>query len=149
MSSTKPPIAYIEIRVFAHATENPQKVQDAVKNLLTPPLTEGLLFQKTNLSGHHGNTITLFNVTLKDKKHLPDALKKIGAELGSLDKEVLEGDIKLHIERGNLYLRFDKQAAFLGSPKFTMVDPIHFKVHFKDFTPDEVVEFSRQAGLLP
>ncbi|MCW4029274.1 MAG: hypothetical protein NWE92_06475 [Candidatus Bathyarchaeota archaeon] len=149
MSSTKPPIAYIDIRVFAHATDNPDKVQDAVKNLLTPPLIENLVFEKTNLSGHHGNSITLFTAKLTDKKHLPEAIQKIGGSLSSLDREELNSNLELHLDKGNMFLRFDKQSAFLGAPKFSSVDPIHFKIHFKDLSQDAIEDFSRHAGLLP
>ncbi len=150
--STKPPIAYMEIRVFAHATEDPAKVQAAIANLLLnePEQTQPtLIFEKTVLTGHHGNPITLFTTKLEDKKQLPVALQKIGSNLSALDKEALNNDIKLHIEKGNLYLRFDKQSAFLGNVKFTQNDPIHVKVHFKDKTAQEIIEFSRSAGLLP
>ncbi len=150
--STKPPIAYIEIRVFAHATEDPAKVQAAIANLLPsePDQTQPtLIFEKTVLTGHHGNPITLLTTKLEDKKQLPVALQKIGSNLSALDKEALNSDIKLHIEKGNLYLRFDKQSAFLGNIKFTQNDPIHVKVHFKDKTAQEIIEFSKSAGLLP
>ncbi len=116
--STKPPIAYIDIRVFAHATEDPTKVQTAVQNLLPAELAQTLVFEKTNCTGHHGNHIILFTAKLTDKKLLPNTLEKFGKDLGALDKEELDRDIKLHLEKGNLYLRFDKQSAFLG----------HFKV---------------------
>jgi RNA-binding protein len=150
--STKPPIAYIEIRVFAHATEDPTKVQTAIQNLLPlePDQTQPtLIFDKSILTGHHGNPITLFTTKLEDKKHLPKILEKIGQTLSTLDKQTLETDIKLHIEKGNLYLRFDKQSACTGSIKFTQNDPIHVKVHFKDKTPQEIIEFLKTAGLLP
>lgn len=147
--SSKPPIAYIDIRVFAHATEDSDKVQAAVKNLLTPNLSQTLVFEKNHLEGHHGNPITLFTARLTDKKEMPSAVARIGQSLSSLDREQLEGDIKLHLEKGNLYLRFDKQAAFLGTPKFTQNDPIHVKIHFKDKTAEEIILFSRHAGLLP
>jgi RNA binding exosome subunit len=147
--STKLPIAYIDIRVFAHATEDPAKVQTAVRNLLPEELAQTLIFEKTSCTGHHGNPIILFTAKLTDKKLLPTALKKIGKGLGSLDKEELERDIKLHLEKGNLYLRFDKQSAFLGALKFSQNDPIHIKIHFKNRTAQEITEFSRQAGLLP
>jgi RNA binding exosome subunit len=58
--SSKPPIAYIDIRVFAHATEDPEKVLAAVRNILPTELEENLVFQKTGLTGHHGNPILLF-----------------------------------------------------------------------------------------
>ena len=147
--SSKPPIAYIDIRVFAHATEEPVKVQTAVINLFPTDLAENLIFQKTNLTGHHGNPIILFTAKLTDKKMLPEALKKIGKDLGVLDKEELKQDIKLHLEKGNLYLRFDKQSAFMGSLKFSQIDPIHMKIHFKNKTTQEIIEFSKQIGLLP
>src|SRR5512134_2464672 len=101
--SAKPPIAYIDIRVFSHATEDPTKVQTAVQNLLTVELAETLVFEKTSCTGHHGNPIILFTSKLTDKKLLPAALEKIGASLIALDKEELGRDIKLHFEKGNLY----------------------------------------------
>jgi RNA binding exosome subunit len=147
--STKPPIAYIDIRVFAHATEDPDKVQTAVRNLLPPELSETLIFEKTSCAGHHGNPIILFTSKLTNKKLLPKALEKIGKDLGALDKEELDRDIKLHLEKGNMYLRFDKQSAFLGSLKLIQNDPIHLKIHFKNKTAQEIMEISKQTGLLP
>ena len=147
--STKPLIAYIDVRVFAHATEDPDKVQSAVRNLLPIELSEILVFEKQSCTGHHGNPIILFTSKLTDKKMLPKALEKIGKELGSLDKEELDRDIKLHLEKGNMYLRFDKQSAFLGSLKLTQSDPIHLKIHFKNKTAQEIIEISKQTGLLP
>jgi RNA binding exosome subunit len=147
--SSKPPIAYVDIRVFSHATENQSKVETAVKNLLTEALAENILFQKATLEGHHGNPITLFTARLEDKKQLPVMLKKIGDGLSALDKEGFNNDIKLHLEKGNLYLRLDKQNASLGVAKFSQNDPIHLKIHFKDKTSDEIVEFCKTNGLLP
>ena len=147
--STKPPIAYIDIRVFAHATEDPTKVQTAVRNLLPMELAQTLVFQKTSCTGHHGNPIILFTSKLTDKKLLPTALEKIGKGLGALDKEELSRNIKLHLEKGNLYLRFDKQSAFLGALKFSQNDPIHLKIHFKNKTAQEITAISKQTGLLP
>ena len=71
-------IGYIDIRVFAHATEDPTKVQTAVKNLLPENCSETLIFEQTNCTGHHGNPIILFTSKLTDKKLLPKALEKIG-----------------------------------------------------------------------
>lgn len=124
--SSKLPIAYIDIRVFAHATEDQLKVQTAVRNLLPEELAETLVFETTSLTGHFGNPITLLTVKLTDRKLLLAALQKIGSGLNSLDKEELCRDLKLHLEKGNLYLRFDKQSAYLGNIKFTQVDPVHF-----------------------
>jgi RNA binding exosome subunit len=147
--SAKPPIGYIDIRVFAHATEDTYKVQTAVRNLLPEELTDTLIFETTSLTGHYGNPITLLSTKLTDKKTLPAALEKIGSGLNSLDKEELSRDLKLHIEKRNLYLRFDKQSAYLGTIKFTQVDPVHFKIHFKNKSPQEIVDICKSTGLLP
>jgi len=147
--SSKNPIAYITVRVFSHATEDPEKVQTAIRNTLPEELSENLTVTKKSVTGHHGNPIVLYEVKLEDKQALPAALEKIGASLNVLDKEQLNGEINQHIEKRNLYLRFDKQNAFLGTLKLGTVDPIHFKIHFKNKTFEEIMEICRKAGLLP
>jgi RNA binding exosome subunit len=147
--SSKPPIAYITIRVFSHATEDPEKVQTAIRNTLPEQLTANITFTQTSLTGHHGNPIIIYEAKLTDKQALPAALEKIASALSPLDKEQLNGEMKQHIEKRNLYLRFDKQNAFLGTLKMSSNDPIHFKIHFKNKTPEEIIEICRKAGLLP
>jgi len=147
--SSKPPIAYIDIRVFAHATEDQEKVQAAIRNLLPDELAQTLIFETTSLTGHYGNPITLLSAKLTDKKLLPTALQRLGTGLNSLDKEELSRNLKLHLEKGNLYLRFDKQSAYLGNIKFTQNDPVHFKIHFKNKSAAEITDLCKNAGLLP
>ena len=137
------------MRVFAHATEDAEKVLTAVRNILPVALSEGAVFQKTLLTGHHGNPIVLFETKLEDKQALIGVLRKIGVGLTVLDKETLENDLKLHLEKRNLYLRFDKQFAFQGEVRFSQNDPIHFKIHFKNKSFEEIVAICREAGLLP
>ena len=146
---SKPPIGYVNIRVFAHATEDQDKVMSAVRNTLPEELGETAVFKKTSLTGHHGNSITLMEVELADRQTLMGVLGKIGNGLTALDKETLNNEMSLHLEKGNLYLRFDKQQAFLGALRFSSNDPIHFKVHFRNKTADEIVAVCREAGLLP
>ena len=146
---SKPPIGYVDIRVFAHATEDVERVMFAVRNTLPEELVESAVFKKTALTGHHGNPITLIEVELANRQTLMGVLGKIGSGLTVLDKETLSREMRLHLEKGNLYLRFDKQRAFLGELRFSSNDPIHFKVHFRNKTADEIIEICREAGLLP
>ena len=146
---SKLPIGYIEIRVFAHATEDTEKVSAAVRHTLPETVGESMVFEKIALTGHHGNPIVLFEAKLEDRQTLPSALQRIGSGLTALDKETLDSELKLHLEKGNLYLRFDKQRAFLGELRFSSNDPIHFKVHFKNKTTEEIVGICRELGLLP
>ena len=147
--SSKYPIAYVEIRVFSHATEDLEKVQVAVRNALPEALAENLSFTKLSLIGHYGNPIVILEAKLSDKALLPQMLEKIASALSALDKEQLSSEVTQHIEKHNLFLRFDKQNAFLGSLKTASNDPIHFKIHFKNKTPEQIMDICRQAGLLP
>lgn len=148
-SDTTKPTGNIEIRVSAHATEDQEKVLTAVRNLLPDDIAQTAVFEKNSLTGHHGNPIILITSTLVDKKALPNMLLKLAAGLSALDKEELDQDLKMHLEKRNLFLRFDKQSAFLGTFKFAQNDPIHLKIHFKNKTYDEIVEVCRETGLLP
>jgi RNA binding exosome subunit len=146
--SFKLPIGYITVRVFAHATEDSEKVLAAVRNTLPKELAESAVFKQTSLSGHHGNLIVLFEAEFADRKVLLAALEKFGGGLTALDKLTLSSEINLHLEKGNLFLRFDKQRAFLGQLRFSLNDPIHYKIHFRNRQVEEIIEICRQAGLL-
>ncbi len=145
--SSKPPVSYIDVRVFAHATEDPEKVLTAVRNILPVELGGSAVFKKTQLTGHHGNQIVLLETKLVDKQGLVETLRKIGAGLTVLDRDRLGSDMKLHLEKRNLYLRFDKQYAYQGEVRFSQNDAIHFKIHFRNKTFEEIVEICRNAGL--
>jgi RNA binding exosome subunit len=146
---SKLPIGYVDIRVFAHATEDQERVISAVRNTLPEEIGKSAVFKKTALTGHHGNPITLVEIELADRQTLMGVLGRIGASLPALDKEMLSQEMSLHLEKGNLYLRFDKQQAYLGELRFSSNDPIHFKVHFRNKTTDEIITICREAGLLP
>jgi len=148
LSSSKYPIAYITITVFSHATEDSEKVETAIRNIIPEALAKDIAFTRNLVSGHYGNPIIFYETKLTDKKHLPSALQKIAQELSSLDKETLNQGLKKHVDKHNLYLRFNKQNAYLGTLKLTTFDPIHFKIHFKNKTPDEIIDLCRNAGLL-
>lgn len=146
--SSKYPIGYVEIRTFSHATEDVEKVQTAVKNTLPDKLAEELIFTQTSLAGHHNNPIVLLEAKLTNKTTLPTLLEKIAADLSALDKERFTTELGQHIERHNLYMRLDKQNAYIGKLTFSSVDPIHFKIHFKNKTPEEIEQICRTVGLL-
>jgi len=143
------PIGYIDIRAFAHATEDLDKVLAAIRIVLPPEKTDKLFFRKVNLTGHHGNPITLIEARIKEKEIVQAVFEKLASSLSTLDKEQLNTEIFQHIEKGNLYIRIDKQSAYLNQTKLSTEDSIHFQIHFKRSTPEEVIEVSRRFGLLP
>ncbi|MEM3565526.1 MAG: RNA-binding domain-containing protein [Candidatus Bathyarchaeia archaeon] len=147
--SSKVPVTHIDVRVFAHATENEEKVLSAVRNTLPPQVSENIAFKKSNLSGHHGNPITLFEAKIKEKDHVKAFLEKLASNLSVLDKEILGSEVQQHIEKGCLYIRLDKQAAYLNEFKLGSTDPIHFKIHFKKSNMNEIVDLCRSLGIIP
>ena len=147
--SSKTPVGYVDLRVFAHATEDPERVLTAVRNVLPSESVDSVVFKRSSLAGHHGNPIVLFEARVKDRRLVQAVFAKLCSGLGLMDKEVLAGEISGHLERGNLYLRLDKQSAFLGEVRLGSVDPVHVRVHFKKHGTDEVVSVCREFGLLP
>lgn len=147
--SSKIPIAYIDLRVFAHATEDVDKVLTAVRNLIPAELIDTVVFKKSNLTGHHGNPIVHLETKIKDRKVAQAVVEKLSQGLPISDKETLSSEIGQYVEKGNLYLRLDKQSAYLGELRLCQTDPIHLRIHFKKHTVEEVVDICRSFGLLP
>jgi RNA binding exosome subunit len=138
-------VAYIDIRVFSHATEDEAKVTGAVKKILPSVYVDTIVFEKHVLSGHHGNPITFFDVHVKDKETLNAIVEKIATHLNTSDKEMLSSRLDESTEKGSLYLRLDKQAAFEGEFKLAQVDPIRIHVRFKK---RGMTEICRELGLI-
>ncbi len=147
--SSKALVGYIDIRVFAHATEDAEKVMTAARNILPSESVDTVIFKKTDLTGHHGNPIVLIEARIKDRKLVQAVFLKLCMGLSILEKETLSSEIEQHMDRGNLYLRLDKQSAFLNQLKRGSTDPIHLQIHFKKHSEDEVLEVCRASGLLP
>jgi len=146
--SSKTPIAYIDIRVFAHATEDLDKVLAAVRNVLPSNSVDNIVFKKSNLTGHHGNPIILCETRIKERGAVQTLAEKLSQGLSMLDKESLSNEIGEHVDRGNLYVRLDKQSAYLNRFRLGSADPIHLKIHFKKHTIEEITDTCRKIGLL-
>lgn len=147
--SSKNPVAYVDIRAFAHATEDADKVLAAIRNVLPAESVDSVEFEKSNLDGHHGNPIVLLETRIKDRKLAQTVLEKLASSLSVLDKALFSNEIMQHLDKASLYLRIDKQAACLGQFKLGLADSIHFRIHFKTSNQQEAIEICRRFGLLP
>jgi RNA binding exosome subunit len=142
------PIAYVDIRFCAHATEDPDKVMKAVYNIFPSDKTEEITFNKSSLEGHYGNPITFFETRIKDKETVRALVENLSANLGSLDKEELSRELNRCVEKGSLYLRLDKQAALQGKIKLVTSDPIRIRIRFRKNKLEDVTEICREIGML-
>lgn len=147
--SSKVPIVYIDARVFAHATEDIDKVLNAVRNILPTELTDNVAFKKTNLKGHYGNPIILLETRIKKRDAVEAVFEKLASGLSSLDKELLNNEIRQRLNKGNLFIRLDKQSAYLNKLKLCSTDSIHFRIHFRKSSLEEIVKICRKSGVLP
>jgi hypothetical protein len=147
--SSKAPVAYIDVRAIAHATEDSDRVQEAVLNTLPRPQAHTIILRRSSLTGHHGNPIELLETRIKDKEAVREALQKLASGLSIMDKELLGSEIEQHLEKGNLYIRLDKQSAYTNQIRLCNIDPIHVKVHFKKSDTQQVVRICRESGLIP
>lgn len=118
----------VEISVFAHATEDEEKVKQAVKRLarFEPE------FEFQRLSGHYEDPINLLTAKTVKKKEATNFLANIIDKFSSLDKSTLVQNLPNHIDQqGSLYIRLDKQKAYHGRAVIAENDPIRVKFKFQ------------------
>ena len=142
------PVAYVDFRFCAHATEDLDKVMEAVQNVLPNDHIEDITFKRSNLEGHYGNPITFFDARIKDKETVRALVENLSANLSSLDKEELGRTINRYVEKGSLYIRLDKQAALKGKTKFSTSDPIRIRIRFRKNKTEDVIQICREIGMI-
>ena len=148
MALSQLPVAYVDVRFCAHATEDLDKVVKAIQNILPDDHIEDIAFKRSNLMGHYGNPIIFFETRIKDKETVRALIEKLSANLDSLDKEELGRTISRCIEKGSLYIRLDKQAALEGKIKLVTSDPIHLRIRFKKSKIEDIIGICREIGML-
>lgn len=142
------PIAYVDIRFVAHATEDVEKVVEAVQNVLPSDYLEDITFERSEVEGHYGNPITFFETRIKGKKIIGALVENLSANLSSLDKDELGTQIDRCFEEGSLFIRLDKQAAFQGKIKLVTSDPIRIRIRFRKKKLEDVVNACKEIGML-
>ena len=142
------PVAYVDVRFCAHATEDVDKVMEAVQNVLPSEHMEDISFKRSNLEGHYGNPITFFDARIKHKETVRALVENLSANLSSLDKDELGRTINRCVEKGSLYIRLDKQAALQGKIKFATSDPIRIRIRFRKNKTEDVIKICREIGMI-
>lgn len=137
-----------EISAIAHATEDVEKVEGSVKFLLESVFGTNVQVTRQYLKGHHGNAITTVKVTLSRKELPSNTVKLLWHGLSDSDRQFLSDHMQTCVdEDGNLYLRFNKQEAFLGNVRFHDTDPIRMRVRFASRSDAEAMaSIDRESG---
>jgi len=142
-------VTSIEISLFAHATEDPEKVERAFQNLLPSDRIEEVTLRKRVLKGEYGNPIIYYRAKIMKPDITEAILRGIGRNLPQHEKEKLSWELERRLEKGSLYLRLDKQAAYRGEYRLCNADPIHLRVRFKTSKIDDIRNICRELGMLP
>lgn len=110
---------YVQLRAFAHATEDPEKVRLAMR---TAACDGKVAFEESSVEGSHGNRILILEA---DVRSAP-AAKRLFRTLARDDPEgfarVREEAAQRLDENLNFHLRLDKQEACLGRLRLGATD---------------------------
>ncbi len=99
-------IQYLYFRCLSHATEDLERVKKAMEFI-----TGHTNFKITVERGYYGNEITILELEVKKKREIDEFWKRMKA-MGILD-EIMPLIDDLVDEHGTLYLRFNKQEAYM------------------------------------
>lgn len=130
----------ISYRVMVYGTEDEEKVLEALRNIVP-----GATPEREIAEGYHGNPITVLKGKTTRKKPLREFMEKFSDVFsGRLDE--IQGRFD---EKGNLFLRLDKQEAFLGRWKpVTHGDSIHLKIKIEAYPAKRDIAISTIEKIL-
>jgi RNA binding exosome subunit len=124
-------VASVDVSVLAHATEDEDKVEKAVRNLFPEDAGEFRL-KRQRLSGYHKDPITLITTRIRKRREADRTFRFIIGLLSSLDQQRLLDELEDRVdEGGNLFIRLDKQKAFRGEGAIQEIDSIRLKFGFR------------------
>lgn len=109
-------LSEVILSTHCHATEDLEKVKKAVMNAIPPDLRSATQLHSEILHGYYGNPIVKLEARFKGD----DAYKVVEyilSSISSVDKKYLLSslDMRYNVEGNKLFLRLDKQEAYLGN----------------------------------
>ncbi len=107
---------HIRVSTFAHATEDPEKVLEAMGTFFPEDIpSEDIEFEILETEGYFGNPIKVINAEVKRGRSVKKMLENLKNLLSEEDKEYLLENLEEKVdETGTFFIRFNKQKAYLG-----------------------------------
>lgn len=138
-------VSSIEFQVFAHSTEDPDKVLRALFFLSD----EKLKVVKEKVRGHYGNEVIIFRAKAsgKDAERI---VRRLASLMSEEDKAKIGRQLPLRYDgHGNVFLRFDKQKAYLGEVRLSdYEDVVRAKIKFSKNKLEEIREICKAYDLI-
>ena len=124
-------IAFIEVQAFSHATEDLEKVMRAIGRIIPEDAMDSINFVKTESKGHYGNPITVVKARVNKKQAIRGIMERLASGLDETDRVALVAEFNERFDdRGNIYVRLDKQSAYMGRLRLGREDPIRLQIKF-------------------
>ena len=121
----------VQISTIAHATDDLDKIQIALRFILPESLKMREVFTRKYVQGHHGNPIVTFEAKLTKLQEVEEFIEYFAKQLPTSEKRLIRRNLGAHSDdEGNLYIRLDKQQAFRGEIKLCNEDPIRVRLKF-------------------
>ena len=109
------PVKSIELRAYVHATEDKEKVVQALKQILGEEWWERARVTEEVYEGHYGNPVIVITVKIDKPEEAGMVLNSILSRLGKGDRSILLQSLEERVDKeGTLYFRLSKQDAYLG-----------------------------------
>lgn len=120
----------ISYRTFVYGTEDEEKVMTAIGYLFSNSLPE-----KSISEDHFGNKIIVLTDKITKKRTNKEIIAFLNDNLSQEDKNIIKEELNRRMdEKGNLFLRFDKQLAYEQILKLTHSgDAIHLRIKIASY----------------
>ncbi len=127
-----PRIEKLSIQVLCHATEDAKKVLKAVQNVVGAGAVEKLSKSLETLKGYYGDPVTIMRFFLLEREACEEVFLKILSSLSEAEREEIWRErVKKGKHGGKLFIRLDKQEAFLGRIRKSDKDPIRMVIEIR------------------
>ena len=120
----------ISLSTLAQATEDLSRVKGAMLNMVSESFRGACQINSVDAKGHYGNPIIVLTLEVQDKQRAKEIVDYIVRLLPVGDRISIRDQINIHYDgRSTLFLRVDKQTAFLRAPRLSISnDVIRIKI---------------------
>ena len=131
-----------EISIIVHATEKQDKVLQSINDVLSISPER---FSSNTSEGHWGNKIILLSAVITTAE-ANSLISKILSTLNKIDRHSLSDFFDNYIdEKGNLYIRLDKQRICQGRTSLSDNDSIRIRLRpVRKYKPTRILESYRR-----
>ena len=140
------------MEVFSHATEEPTKVLKALFSVVPNECRSRLDVKEEAVRGYFKNPIIIYRAKLSKRQEAEETFALIAKGIIDNDKIRLGKEIERRIDdSGKLFLRLDKQSAYMGEIAVRQDDDtIKLVIRFSGYPArkDRIIVTCKEVGLI-